>query len=504
MSRLLLDGWHVVLGIETHAQIKSRQKLFSSASTSLLSHGSNTNFNAFDAAFPGTLPRINPKCVLLALRASLALNCHVQQRSTFDRKHYFYSDLPVGYQITQHYSPIALDGYLVLPSTGKQVRIKQVQMEQDTAKSIFESRERTSYIDLNRSGSGLLEIVTEPDLESPDEAAEYVRTLQATLRAVGASDGNMETGSLRCDVNVSIHRPGEPFGTRCEIKNLNSVRYIVAAINHEIERQKALLVTSQPVAQETRGFDHHRWETFKLRSKEDAPDYRYMPDPNLGVLAINPAEIMHVQRTLPLLPEASRTRLIEKYEPQGVTRDDIDVLIGLDAQSDNGALPEITATAYFEKVVDNGRRDPKTVINWILNSLLGHLASQEKTFSSNHLSVNQLGEMIDMVASKELTGPSAKLVLRHILSNPPSSASLRQLAVDMNLVSMTKSSSQTGIEPDLSEICRRVIDAMPSEVAALQAGHRNVVNKLVGGVMKETRGRADANTTRSTILSLLK
>ncbi|KAF8873133.1 GatB/GatE catalytic domain-containing protein [Mucidula mucida] len=388
-------------------------------------------------------------------------------------------------------------------------------MEQDTAKSIFESREQTSYIDLNRSGSGLLEIVTEPDLESPDEAAEYVRTLQATLRAVGASDGNMETGSLRCDVNVSIHRPGEPFGTRCEIKNLNSVRYMVAAINHEIERQKALLVTSQPVAQETRGFDHHRWETFKLRSKEDAPDYRYMPDPNLGVLDIDPAEILHVQQTLPLLPEAFRAGLIEKYEPQGVTQDDIDVLIGLDASRtipfdgeeeirlDDEVLPEITATAYFEKVVDNGRRDPKTVINWILNSLLGHLASQEKTFASNHLSVHQLGGMIDMVASKELTGPSAKLVLRHILSNPPSSASVRQLAVDMNLISMTASSSRTGIEPDLSEICRRVIKAMPSEVAALQAGHRNVVNKLVGGVMKETRGRADANTTRSTILSLL-
>ncbi|TFY74677.1 hypothetical protein EWM64_g9335 [Hericium alpestre] len=279
-------GWQVVIGLEVHAQIKSHAKLFSGAWTSDLGEPSNIHVTPFDAAFPGTLPRLNAKCVDLALRAALALSSDIQCRSSFDRKHYFYSDLPAGYQITQRYAPLARSGQLHLPQTDISVRIEQIQLEQDTAKSTFEPRRRQSAIDLNRAGTGLMEIVSMPDMRTPEEAGEYVRTLQALLRSVGASDGNMEQGSLRCDVNVSVNRPGDAFGTRCEIKNLNSVRFMIVALTCEIHRHIALLDAGQPVAQETRGFNETSGLTFKLRSKEDAPDYRYMPDPNLPPLLL--------------------------------------------------------------------------------------------------------------------------------------------------------------------------------------------------------------------------
>ncbi|KIY73039.1 Glutamyl-tRNA amidotransferase B subunit [Cylindrobasidium torrendii FP15055 ss-10] len=500
MSRLFRDGWHIVLGIETHAQINSTQKLFSSAPTSLLAHDSNTRFNAFDAAFPGTLPLLNPKCVLLALRASLALNCRIQNRSTFDRKHYFYPDLPVGYQITQHYAPIAKDGYLELPVSKKRVRIQQVQMEQDTAKSISEPRAHKSHIDLNRSGTGLLEIVTEPDLQSPEEASEYVRALQATLRAVGASDGNMESGSMRCDVNVSVNRSGDPFGTRCEIKNVNSFRYIVGAINFEVDRQIALISSGQAVEQETRGFDHYKWETFKLRSKEDAPDYRYMPDPNLGVLTISQSEITNIRDRLPPLPDAIRSRLLDRYESQGVSVNDVDILMGLDTTrlvpfDGEHSTQDMGAVDYFEQVVDNGRRSAKAVSNWMLNNLLGQLSAHSMEFSSTRVPPEQLGALVDLVTSNTITTASGKLLLRHLVAHP-SSASVEQVARSLKLV------EDQG--DDLSAICQRVVEAMPKEVASFKSGNENVVNRLLGKVMKDTRGRADAHAAKTTLLSLLK
>jgi aspartyl-tRNA(Asn)/glutamyl-tRNA(Gln) amidotransferase subunit B len=246
----------------------------------------NINVSLFDASFPGTLPALNRKCVDLAIRAALALQSDIQTWSTFDRKHYFYSDLPTGYQITQRYAPFARGGYLQCGNNI--VNIQQIQLEQDTGKSMFEPRTRSSYIDLNRAGVGLLEIVSQPDMRSPEEAALYVRNLQALLRAVGASDGNMEQGSFRCDVNVSVSRAGDPPGVRCEIKNLNSVKFMTAALASEINRHIEHLTTSNsPVPQETRGFSEHSFETYTLRSKEDAPDYRYMPDPNIPPLLLS-------------------------------------------------------------------------------------------------------------------------------------------------------------------------------------------------------------------------
>ncbi|KAK7472588.1 hypothetical protein VKT23_000701 [Stygiomarasmius scandens] len=508
MSRLLLDGWQVVIGIETHAQIKSRLKLFSKAPTALLNHPVNTRYNAFDASFPGTLPQLNRKCINLALRAALALNCSVQTRSSFDRKHYFYSDQPVGYQITQHYAPFALNGRITLPKFDLPVRIKQIQLEQDTAKSTFNPRTKTSFIDLNRVGTGLLEIVTEPDIRSPEEAAEYVRTLQALLRAVGVSDGNMEAGSLRCDVNVSINRPGEPPGTRCEIKNLNSVKFMVAAIKHEIERQKTILNSSEQVPQETRGFDQDRWETFKLRSKEDAPDYRYMPDPNLGILIIDQTRVEQIKSNLPPLPDETRERLLNQY--RGLTANNVDILMNLDANreinydGDKGGskLDGVGAVAYFEELCTPDR-DPKTVANWITQNLLGQLSSLDRPFSSHHIPTSQMGELIDLVTSGQITRPSGKLLLKHMLTNDiPATISMRELAreLDVLLAPSEASASTISSEDDpVYHACLRAIEALPSEITAIRAGNANVMNKVIGWVMRETKGKADVKKVREII-----
>ncbi|KAF9462046.1 Glutamyl-tRNA-Gln amidotransferase B subunit [Collybia nuda] len=524
-------GWQVVIGIETHAQIKSRHKLFSDSLTSDLGEPPNRHVSLFDAAFPGTLPRLNQKSVDLALRTALALQCDIPSQSSFDRKHYFYSDLPAGYQITQQYAPLALNGRLTIdvpniPSFA--VRIKQVQLEQDTAKSTFDPRTRTASIDLNRAGTGLMEIVSEPDLRSPEEAGAYVRMLQAVLRAVGSSDGNMEQGSLRCDVNVSVNRIGRPPGTRCEIKNLNSVRFIMAAIIHEVTRQRAILDSASDletvgVPQETRGFDEHRFETYKLRSKEDAPDYRYMPDPNLGVLRLTQDRISQLRGTLPELPWDTRKRLRGNY---GLSERDVEVLLNVDSVREvklDGEEVEGNsgAVAYFDRLCNeqgtNGRsRDPKVVVNWMTHELLGQLSARKQSFADNQISVQQMGELIDLVQSKVITGTSGKLLLRHMLANP-SPLRTQQIAENLQLTALSpffpsstgaRSTSPTSLQdtkpsPELYGLCLDAINALPSEAAAVKNGNKNVLNKIVGRVMKESRGRADAKSVKALVEELL-
>ncbi|KAG9317817.1 putative glutamyl-tRNA amidotransferase [Chiua virens] len=370
-------GWEVVVGIEVHAQIKSRRKLFSDALTSKPGETPNSFVTFYDAALPGTT--LNRNCVELAVRTAIALNSQVQLRSAFDRKHYFYSDLPAGYQITQRYAPLAKGGYLDL-SRGIRVGITQIQLEQDTAKSIFDARRRVTQVDLNRAGSGLMEIVSEPDMRSPEEAGDYIRTLQAMLRAVGASDGSMELGSLRCDVNVSVNKYGHPPGTRCEIKNLNSVKFAMIAITSEVFRHIGLLESGQMVPQETRGFDEAKAETFKLRSKEDSPDYRYMPDPNLPPLLLSPEYIDRVRVSMPELPHETRERLINI----GLSEQEAEVLMAVDAGRE-----------YFDRLAQG--RSAKAAMNWMIHELLGQLAARRETFSDNPVTVEQMGELVDMV-----------------------------------------------------------------------------------------------------------
>ncbi|CAL1700292.1 unnamed protein product [Somion occarium] len=485
-------GWNVVVGIEVHAQIKSRQKLFSHALTSDLSEPPNTHVVSFDAAFPGTLPRLNPKCVELGVRTAIALNCQVQRRSAFDRKHYFYPDLPSGYQITQHYAPLATDGTLRLSEEDAVVRIKQIQLEQDTGKTTFDPRRRISTIDLNRAGTGLMEIVSEPDLRSPEEAGEYVRALQALLRSVGSSDGNMEQGSLRCDVNVSVNRQHESLGTRCEIKNLNSVKFMMVAITCEAFRQIELLEKGLPVIQETRGFDEASAATFSLRNKEDAPDYRYMPDPNLPPLLLDQTYINTIRQSMPELPQETRSRLLA----QGLSERDADVLMAIDMGREvgyDGVLGH-GAVAYFDTV--SRGRDPKVVVNWITHELLGQLALRKETFKENRFSTEQLGELIDLVQSKRITGTSGRMLLRHILTHG-SSEMPSKLAEKMSL--FVSASDSTSLET----WCKEVIEALPEEAQAVRNGNMNVLNKLVGRVMKTSKGRADAKAVRNALQDLL-
>ncbi|KAJ3551097.1 hypothetical protein NM688_g4936 [Phlebia brevispora] len=485
-------GYAVVIGIEVHAQIKSREKLFSNTWTSDLDEAPNTHVSPYDAAFPGTLPRLNPKCVELGVRTAIALNAQVNHRSAFDRKHYFYHDLPSGYQITQHYAPFASDGFLQLEKNATAVRIKQIQLEQDTGKSMSDVRRRVSHVDLNRAGTGLMEIVSEPDLRSPEEAGNYVRTLQSLLRSVGSSDGNMEQGSLRCDVNVSVNKYNEPFGTRCEIKNLNSVKFMMVAITSEAFRQIELLESGRPVLQETRGFDEDKAETYALRSKEDAPDYRYMPDPNLPPLFLEKRYVSSIRAEMPELPDATRSRL----QALGLSHRDADVLMTIDSGREVGHDGQLGhgAIAYFDTVAQG--RDPKVVVNWITHELLGQLSHRHETFMENPLSATQMGDLIDLVQDKKITGTAGKTILRHVLEHK-STAMPSVLAKELSLLS-----NDDG-DASLQKWCEEAIDTLTEEAQAVRDGNVNVINKLVGFVMKRSRGTANAKAARAILQSKL-
>ncbi|CAG7848888.1 Glutamyl-tRNA(Gln) amidotransferase subunit B, mitochondrial {ECO:0000255/HAMAP-Rule:MF_03147} Short=Glu-AdT subunit B {ECO:0000255/HAMAP-Rule:MF_03147}; {ECO:0000255/HAMAP-Rule:MF_03147}; Flags: Precursor [Serendipita indica DSM 11827] len=545
-------GWNIIVGIEVHAQLKTRNKLFShtivAENPDIMP---NERVSLFDAAFPGTLPRINPMCISLAARTALALQADIQPRSAFDRKHYFYGDLPAGYQITQNYAPFARNGHVELLKTGKQVRIKQIQIEQDTAKSLS-SGSGTTY-DLNRVGMPLLEIVSQPDITSAEEAGEYVRSLQAILRSVGVSDGMMEAGSFRCDVNVSIHRDGEPMGTRTEVKNLNSIKSVILATNAEVVRQMAILnavpsssSNSPRIAQETLTFDEDTMLTRPLRSKEGVEDYRYMPDPNLPNVLFRKDDVSSIQDELIALgmtghgPDGhvhygwygTKRRLqslLDVSAPSSSVSDvkhsnamehmlrDLEVLMLLDAGKTVGWDGEVEngAVAFFERAIKGDqhsthRRDPKVVLNWMIHELLGQLTYRQLTFAQNPLSAEQLGDIVDAVEASQITNTAGKTLLRHILdaatplasdsstdsTHTPPSLSIQSLIDQLGLA---KSRSDT----DLEEWCQRAIDELPDKAERVREGKLNVINALVGRVMKISKGAADAVSARAVLATKL-
>ncbi|KAH8826815.1 GatB/GatE catalytic domain-containing protein [Flagelloscypha sp. PMI_526] len=492
-----LPGWNVVIGIETHIKLATKHKLFSNGLTSFSFTRANERVHAFDAAIPGTLPKLNQEAVTLAIRTALALKCEIANRSTFDRKHYFYHDLPSGYQITQHYSPIARSGILQLEGRELPVNIKQIQLEQDTAKTTTIPSTGISQIDLNRAGQGLLEIVTEPDFRSSDEAASYVRLLQSVVRAVGASDGNMEQGSLRVDVNVSINPDSAPrgSGTRCEIKNLNSVKSVAGAIEYEIKRQHALLtsIPPKPVQQLTLTYNVASGQTVPLRSKEDAPDYRYMPDPNIGTVFVSNERIQEVAGTMPELPWETRERLEKVYN---LTSRDVHVLMDIDVEAGGGMI------GFFEALCLPPERDSKLVFNWFTNTLWRYISDERNVEKRNPFNAKSFGQVIDMVQSKQLTITSAQFLIRHVFMNLSSFTSLtdaRTLAATLGMIDTLTSSPS-----NLEAVCLRVIQKMPSEAKALKDGtNPNVVNRLVGGVMKEMKGKASPDEVKILLKELV-
>ena len=387
-------GWEVIIGLEVHAQVTSEAKLFSGASTAF-GGAPNSHVSLVDAAMPGMLPVINAECVRQAVRTGLGLKAKINLKSVFDRKNYFYPDLPQGYQISQYKSPIVGEGEVVvdLPEgESVHVGIERLHLEQDAGKLLHDQHPSMSYVDLNRSGVALMEIVSKPDLRSAEEAKAYVAKLRSILRYLGACDGDMEKGSLRADVNVSVRKPGSALGTRCEIKNVNSIRFIGQAVEHEARRQIAILEDGGKIDQETRLFDPDKGETRSMRSKEEAHDYRYFPDPDLLPLELTQAYVEELKTHLPELPDEKKARFVRDF---GLSAYDADVLVA-----------ERAAAEFFEQVAKG--RDAKLAANWVINELFGRLNKEGKDISSSPVNAGQLGAILDLIGEGTISGKIAK------------------------------------------------------------------------------------------------
>ncbi|MGB3808846.1 MAG: Asp-tRNA(Asn)/Glu-tRNA(Gln) amidotransferase subunit GatB [Parvibaculum sp.] len=462
--------WEIVLGLEVHAQIASRAKLFSGASAEFGAEP-NTQVSLVDAAMPGMLPVINRYCVEQAVKTGLGLRAQINLRSVFDRKNYFYPDLPQGYQISQFKSPIVGEGVVVIDLAGGRsvsVGIERLHMEQDAGKSVHDLSPSNSLVDLNRSGVALMEIVSKPDMRSSDEARAYVTKLRTILRYLGTCDGNMEEGSLRADVNVSVRRPGGPLGTRCEIKNVNSIRFIGHAIEYEARRQIESLEEGGKIAQETRLFDPKNGETRSMRSKEEAHDYRYFPDPDLLPLVLVQADVDRIAASLPELPDDKKARLMSEY---GLSAYDATVLVGERATAD-----------YYEAVVKGGKsgRDAKLAANWVTGDLFGALNREGHSIEASPVSAKQLGELVDLISDGTISGRIAKEVFDSMYKTG------RDPAEIVEKDGLRQVTDTGAIEAAIDA----VMAANPDKVA--QAKEKPALaGWFVGQVMKSTSGKAN-------------
>ena len=458
--------WEVVLGLEVHAQVASNAKLFSGASTGF-GAAPNAHVSLVDAAFPGMLPVINRHCVEQAVRTGLGLRAEINLRSRFDRKNYFYPDLPAGYQISQYKDPIVGEGELAVERDDGStftVGIERLHLEQDAGKSIHDLDPSCTYVDLNRAGVALMEIVSRPDLRSPEDAAAYVRTLRALVRRLGTCDGDMDKGNLRADVNVSVRKPGGPLGTRCEIKNVNSLRFIQQAIVYEAARQVEILEDGGRIDQETRLFDSGRGETRSMRSKEEAHDYRYFPDPDLLPLEIDPEWVKAIEASLPELPDALRARLQSQY---GLSPYDARVLSADHVLAD-----------YFETAAEG--RDAKLVANWVSNDLVGQLGKSEATVEDSPIPAADINALVGLIEDGTISSKIAKEVFERMWAGE---GEPKAIVEARGLVQVT----DTGA---LEAIVERLVSANPDKAAAVKAKPQ-AVGWFVGQVMKETGGKAN-------------
>jgi aspartyl-tRNA(Asn)/glutamyl-tRNA(Gln) amidotransferase subunit B len=464
--------WEVIVGLEVHAQVTSRSKLFSAASTAFGGEP-NTHVSLVDAAMPGMLPVINRECVAQAVRTGLGLKAQINRRSTFDRKNYFYPDLPQGYQISQYKSPIVGEGEIrveLTPDHSIKVGIERLHLEQDAGKSLHDQSPTMSLVDLNRSGVALMEIVSKPDMRSAEEAKAYVSKLRTLLRYIGSSDGDMEKGNLRADVNVSVRRPGEALSTRCEIKNVNSIRFIGQAIETEARRQIALVEDGGTVEQETRLFDPARGETRSLRSKEEAHDYRYFPDPDLLPLEFDQAFIDALAADLPELPDAKRARFIADY---GLSPYDASILVA-----------ERETADFFEDAVNHGgaKRDAKAVANWLMGDISAQANAQGVAVADAGLSAASLASLVDLIGEGVISGKIAKDLLVRLFADDRG-ADPRALVEAHGLRQVTDVGAiDTAVDA--------VIAANPdkAEQAKTKPG---MLGWFVGQVMKSTGGKAN-------------
>ena len=458
--------WEIVIGLEVHAQVSSEAKLFSSAATKFGAEP-NSQVSLVDAAMPGMLPVINKECVRQAIKTGLGINAKINLFSVFDRKNYFYPDLPQGYQISQFKQPIVGEGFLEIEVSdgAKKIGIERLHLEQDAGKSIHDQHPSRSFIDLNRSGVALMEIVSKPDIRSGEEAGAYLKKLRSIVRYLGTCDGNMQEGSLRCDVNVSVRKPGEELGTRCEIKNVNSIRFVQQAIEYEARRQIEIIEDGHLINQETRLFDPNRGETRSMRSKEEAHDYRYFPDPDLLPLKFDDALVQAIASDMPELPDAKRIRFIEEYEL---------------SEADATLLVEERETAEFYEEMAVGR-DKKLSANWLGTELFGALNKEGLSLAESPITAESLGRLIELISDGTISGRIAKDVFVDMFESGEDALDIVE----------RKGLTQISDAGAILELVESVIADNASKVAEFRNGKDKLFGFFVGQVMKKSQGKAN-------------
>lgn len=489
-NKNLIEGrtglWEVVIGLEVHAQTISKAKLFDGCSTDFGAEP-NTQVGFFTAAMPGMLPVLNQFCVEQAIKTGLGLNATVNKFSVFDRKNYFYADLPCGYQISQFSHPIVTGGYLDIDLEGgesKRINITRLHMEMDAGKSIHDLHPTKTYIDLNRSGIALMEIVSEPEMRSSSEAMAYVKKLRSILRYLGTCDGNMEQGSLRVDANISLRRPGDPFGTRAEIKNVNSIRFLGQAIEYEIQRQLDILEDGGQVVQETRLFDPNKGETRSMRSKEDAHDYRYFPDPDLLPLRLSDERIENVRITMPELPDAKRQRLIAEF--------------GLPLYDATVIVTERETADYYEQAVaalkaKDKAQGAKLIANWLMGDVFAAMNKDHKTVETMPVTADNLAGLIDLILDNTISGKIAKDVFTKMWDSGKAPSLLVE---ELGLKQITDTSV-------IEQAVDTVLTQHADKVAEYKSGKEALFGFFVGQVMKATQGKANPGLVNDLIKNKL-
>jgi len=467
----LIEGrtgkWEVILGLEVHAQVISKSKLFSGAATAFGAEP-NTQVSLVDAGFPGMLPVINEYCVEQAVKTGLGLNAEINLTSVFDRKNYFYADLPSGYQISQYTQPIVGKGTIILDlpeGRRREVGITRLHLEQDAGKSLHDQHPSKTYVDLNRAGVALMEIVSEPDMRSSEEASAYLRKLRSILRYLETCDGNMDEGSMRCDVNVSVRKPGDPLGTRCEIKNVNSIRFVAQAIEYEARRQIDVLEEGGSIRQETRLWDTNKGVTRSMRSKEHAHDYRYFPDPDLLPLKLDVDWVAKLKLGLPELPDPKRARFTAEF---GLSDYDAGVLVAEKETAD-----------YYEQAAKG--RDHKLTANWVISELFGVLNKSGKSIGESPISAQALGELVGLIQDNTISGRIAKDVFAAMFETGKAPAAIVE---EKGLKQVTDTGA---IDASIDEILAKNAD----KVAEYRSGKDKLFGFFVGQVMKATGGKAN-------------
>ena len=461
------NQYEVVIGLEVHAQVTSESKLFSTSSTKFGAEP-NTQVSLVDAAFPGMLPVINEFCVKQAIKTGIGLKAKINKRSVFDRKNYFYADLPQGYQISQFKDPIVGEGKVILdmPEGQKEVGIERLHLEQDAGKSIHDLDPKNTFVDLNRSGVALMEIVSKPDLRSPDEVNAYVKKLRSIMRYLGTCDGNMQEGSLRADVNVSVRKKGsKEFGTRCEIKNVNSIKFMQMAIEYEANRQVDLIEDGQSIDQETRLFDTKKNETRSMRSKEDAHDYRYFPDPDLLPLEVSDDFVEKLKSEIPELPDEKKKRFIEKFK---LTPYEATILVS-----------DIETSNYFENVIK--KSDVKLATNWIIGELFAALNEKNLEITESPISAGNLSKLINLIKDGTISGKIAKTVFEHMMEGDK----------DPKKIVEEKGLKQESDPKALEALIDKVVDNNRDKAIEYKSGKDKLFGFFVGQVMKVSGGKAN-------------